>query len=101
MAKLLLSGNADGSFKWESDEWTRDANELEDGGGPAIGDMDGDGLAEIAIGDHIFDHNGRLIMRPTTKRRPARASPRATMNSSSACPLPGATRSCPGSTSST
>jgi hypothetical protein len=59
----LIAFNADGSFKWESDEWTRRSEEIEDGGAPAVGDVDGDGFAEIALGDHLFDHNGRLLWR--------------------------------------
>jgi hypothetical protein len=60
---FLIAFNFDGSFKWVSDEWTRRAEEIEDGGAPAIGDVDGDGFAEIATGDHLFDHNGRLLWR--------------------------------------
>jgi len=60
---FLIAFNFDGSFKWVSDEWTRRADEIEDGGAPAIGDVDGDGFAEIASGDHLFDHNGRLLWR--------------------------------------
>jgi hypothetical protein len=60
---FLIAFNFDGSFKWVSDEWTRRSEEIEDGGAPAIGDVDGDGFAEIASGDHLFDHNGRLLWR--------------------------------------
>ncbi len=60
---FLIAFNFDGSFKWISDEWTRRSEEIEDGGAPAIGDIDGDGFAEIASGDHVFDHNGRLLWR--------------------------------------
>jgi hypothetical protein len=59
----LVAFNADGTFKWESDEWTRRSEEIEDGGAPAVGDVDGDGFAEIALGDHLYDHNGRLLWR--------------------------------------
>jgi len=59
----LIAFNADGTFKWESDEWTRRSEEIEDGGAPAVGDVDGDGFAEIALGDHLYDHNGRLRWR--------------------------------------
>ncbi len=64
----LIAFNADGSFKWESDEWTRRSEEIEDGGAPAVGDVDGDGFAEIALGDHLFDHNGRLLWRGDGKK---------------------------------
>ena len=60
---FLIAFNFDGSFKWVSDEWTRRSDEIEDGGAPAIADGDGDGFAEIAIGDHLFDHTGRLLWR--------------------------------------
>ncbi len=59
----LIAFNHDGSVQWESDEWTRRSEEIEDGGAPAVGDVDGDGFAEIALGDHLFDHNGRLLWR--------------------------------------
>ena len=60
---FLIAFNFDGSFKWVSDEWTRRSEEIEDGGAPAVGDVDGDGFAEIALGDHLFDHTGRLLWR--------------------------------------
>ncbi len=60
---FLIAFNFDGTFKWVSDEWTRRSEEIEDGGAPAIGDVDGDGFAEIATGDHLYDHNGRLLWR--------------------------------------
>lgn len=59
----MLAFDCRGNFKWESDEWTRSTQELEDMSGPAVGDVDGDGFAEIALGDHLFDHNGRLLWR--------------------------------------
>lgn len=60
---FLIAFNFDGSFKWVSDEWSRRSQEIEDGGAPAIGDVDGDGFAEIAIGDQLFDHTGRMLWR--------------------------------------
>jgi hypothetical protein len=57
----LLAFEHDGTFKWISDEWTRSQDEIEDAGGLAVGDIDGDGFAEIAVGDNVFDHNGRLM----------------------------------------
>lgn len=59
----LIAFNSDGSFRWISDEWTRSQNEMEDSAGPAVGDVDGDGFPEIAIGDHLFDKDGRLRWR--------------------------------------
>lgn len=56
----LLAFNNDGSFKWESDEWQASENELEDGGGPAIADLDQDGFAEVIYRAHVFDHEGHL-----------------------------------------
>src|SRR5205823_11443624 len=44
----LIAWDCHGNFKWVSDEWTRRTNELEDDGGLAVGDVDGDGFAEIA-----------------------------------------------------
>ncbi len=59
----LIAFDCHGAFKWISDEWTRSANELEDDGGIAVGDVDGDGFAEIAVADHLYDHNGHLLWR--------------------------------------
>lgn len=59
----LIAFEHDGSFKWISDEWTRKTEEIEDLGGPAIADMDGDGFGEIALGDHVFNHHGQLLWR--------------------------------------
>ena len=59
----LLAFDCRGRVKWESQEWTRDPNELEDAGGIAVGDVDGDGFGEVAVGDHLYDHNGRLLWR--------------------------------------
>lgn len=59
----LLAFDCTGRVKWESQEWTRDPNELEDGGGVTVGDVDGDGFGEVAVGDHLYDHNGRLLWR--------------------------------------
>ena len=57
----LLAFDCTGRLKWESQEWVRDPNELEDAGGIAVGDVDGDGFAEVAVGDHLYDHNGMLL----------------------------------------
>jgi hypothetical protein len=59
----LIAFEHDGTFKWISEEWTRSSDEVEDAGGIAIGDVDGDGFGEIALGDHLFDHNGNLLWR--------------------------------------
>jgi hypothetical protein len=56
----MLAVDCKGRLKWESQEWTRDTNELEDGGAIAVGDIDGDGFAELAVGSHVYDHNGLL-----------------------------------------
>ncbi len=56
----LVAFTHDGQLLWESEQWTRNSEEIEDTGGLAVADMDGDGLAEIAVGDHVFDHNGNL-----------------------------------------
>jgi hypothetical protein len=58
--RLLCFGH-DGSFKWESDEWTAPKEDIEDGGGPALADLDQDGFAEIIYRNHVFDHTGRLL----------------------------------------
>jgi hypothetical protein len=57
----LIAFEHDGSFKWISEEWHRSDDEIEDTGGLAVADIDGDGFGEIAIGDHVFDHNGNLL----------------------------------------
>ncbi len=57
--KLICFDNQ-GRFKWESDEWTAPKEEGEDGGGPAIADLDQDGFAEIIYRAHVYDHRGRL-----------------------------------------
>ncbi len=57
----LIAFEHDGTFKWKSDEWTRSSDELEDTGGIAVADIDGDGFGEIAVGDHVYDHNGSLL----------------------------------------
>jgi hypothetical protein len=59
----LLAFEHDGTFKWESEEWIRSSDEIEDAGALSVGDVDGDGFAEIAVGDHLFDHNGNLLWR--------------------------------------
>jgi hypothetical protein len=56
----LIAFEHDGSFKWISDEWTRTADDIEDSGGIAVADIDGDGFGEIAIGDHVYDQYGHL-----------------------------------------
>ncbi|MEW5849910.1 MAG: choice-of-anchor D domain-containing protein [Myxococcota bacterium] len=58
--RLLCFGH-DGSFKWESDEWTAPKEEMEDGGGPSIADLDQDGFAEVIYRNHVFNHEGRLL----------------------------------------
>jgi hypothetical protein len=57
----LLAFEHDGSFKWQSDEWTRRPDDIEDTGGIAVADIDGDGFGEIAIGDHVYDQYGHLM----------------------------------------
>ena len=57
----LLAFEHDGTLKWQSDEWVRSEAEIEDAAGLSVGDVDGDGFAEIAVGDHLFDHNGHLL----------------------------------------
>ena len=57
----LLCFAHDGSFRWESDEWTASKDDLEDGGGPALADLDQDGFSEIIYRNHVFDHEGHLL----------------------------------------
>lgn len=59
----LLAFSHLGEPRWVSDEWTRRFDELEDAGAPALGDVDGDGTSEIALGDHVFDARGHLLWR--------------------------------------
>ncbi|MFZ9887659.1 MAG: choice-of-anchor D domain-containing protein, partial [Myxococcota bacterium] len=54
----LIAFEHDGTFKWVSEEWTRSESEIEDTGAIAVADIDGDGFGELAVGDHVFDHNG-------------------------------------------
>jgi hypothetical protein len=56
----LMAFEHDGTFKWESEEWTRSQDEIEDSGALAVADIDGDGFGEIAVGDHVFQHTGEL-----------------------------------------
>ena len=56
----------DGTFKWRSETWHMSDNNLENGGGPSIGDMDGDGFPEISFGNAVFDHNGTLLFEGDT-----------------------------------
>jgi hypothetical protein len=56
----------DGTFKWESQLWRMPEFVIENGGGPAIGDMNGDGWPEIAFGNAVFSHNGQLLFEGTT-----------------------------------
>ncbi len=60
---FLMAFDHRGRFLWRSQEWTRSQDEIEDMGGLAVGDVDGDGFAEIAVGDHLFDRNGTLLWR--------------------------------------
>ena len=57
----LIAFEHDGTFKWLSDVWTRSEDAIEDSGAISIGDMNADGFAEIAVGDHVYDHNGHLL----------------------------------------
>jgi uncharacterized protein YkuJ len=57
----LLCFGADGSFRWESDEWVGKKEDLEDGGAPLIADLDQDGFGEVIYRNHVFDHEGHLL----------------------------------------
>ena len=53
---FLMALEADGRFKWVSS-----VGGMSPYGDPSITDMDGDGLAEIIVGDIILDHDGALL----------------------------------------
>ena len=52
----LIAFENDGSYKWDSDNFAVDC----EWGGPAIADMDQDGIPEIVMGRTVFDQNGSL-----------------------------------------
>ncbi|MEC8424050.1 MAG: VCBS repeat-containing protein, partial [Myxococcota bacterium] len=52
----LLALEADGSFAWVSS-----VGGMSPYGDPSITDMDGDGLAEVIVGEFILDHDGVLL----------------------------------------
>jgi hypothetical protein len=56
----------DGSFKWESERWHLPDAVDENFGAPVLGDMNGDGVPEIAYGNAVFDNNGTLIFEGET-----------------------------------
>lgn len=55
----------DGKLKWTSDWWSRSQNEIEDGSGASIADLDADGSPEIVLGASAFDANGKLLWEGT------------------------------------
>jgi hypothetical protein len=56
----LLCFGPDGSFKWQSEEWTAPPEIAEDGGAPLIADLDQDGFAEVIYRAHVYNHEGQL-----------------------------------------
>jgi hypothetical protein len=56
----VFAFNADGTFKWVSDPWTRTDMEGEDGSAISIADLDGDGWPEILVGNTVYNHDGSL-----------------------------------------
>ncbi len=57
----LFALEHDGTFKWESEKWHQSESVIEDASAVAIGDINGDGLPEIAFGNAVFDRNGLLV----------------------------------------
>ncbi|MBN2361081.1 MAG: choice-of-anchor D domain-containing protein, partial [Deltaproteobacteria bacterium] len=58
---FLMAYEHDGTFKWQSEEWRGQKEDLEDSGGIAIADMDHDGFPEIVYGANLFDRNGHRL----------------------------------------
>ncbi|MCA9712229.1 MAG: VCBS repeat-containing protein, partial [Myxococcales bacterium] len=60
----LVVFEADGSLAWRSDE----DFEATSADAVALADLDGDGLVEIMVADHVFDHRGTpLIVAPQVR----------------------------------
>jgi hypothetical protein len=64
----LVAFENDGTYKWTSDFWTRDANEVEDGSAISVADLDNDGAPEIVIGASVFSADGRLLWEGSSGR---------------------------------
>lgn len=57
----LMAFENDGTFKWQSEQWIGNENNLENSGAVSIADIDHDGFPEIIFGNNVFDHNGHLL----------------------------------------
>ncbi len=62
----LIALENDGTFKWESARFHFTDEFMENASAPALGDMNGDGFPEIAVGNAVFDHNGLLLFEGIT-----------------------------------
>ena len=60
---LVAFSGQDGSVLWATQPWRLRSDTFADAGAIAVADIDGDGTVEIAFGDNVFEHDGRLRFR--------------------------------------
>jgi len=64
----ILAFEHDGTFKWESEPWHGSEDDIEDGSGIGVADLDHDGHPEIWRSSSVFDHRGKIKWEGTAGR---------------------------------